>query len=305
MPDRSPGVHRRRRRAVWLTMTLVLLVSARASIADTQAPVAISDRATAVHGVELHYLEAGTGPVVVLLHGLAGSAEEWRSTMQALAPRYRVIALDQVGFGRSGKPLLAYRPETFVDFLGGFLDSLAIDRVSLVGSSLGGWVAARFALARPATVDRLVLVGAAGFSSFAEDVGRETVDALRLASRADLKRIGQLAFHDPAYSSQAAVDQAFPGRIAAGDGYTVDRVVDSLARGLDALDGELDRIGQPTLVVHGVSDRLVPSSFATRFAQGIRGARLVSIEACGHLPQVECPGPLTTQLQEFLAGAGP
>jgi len=73
-----------------------------------------------------------------------------------------VIALDQIGFGKSDKPLLSYRVETFVDFLDGFVLALKIDRASFVGNSLGGWVAAAYALAHPERVDRLVLVDSAG-----------------------------------------------------------------------------------------------------------------------------------------------
>lgn len=301
MTQGSLDAVRRRRTVAWLPpVALALLAQASRAYADAPALVPIVDHTTSVYGIDLHYLEAGTGPVVVLLHGLAGNADEWRTTMQALAPAHRVIALDQVGFGRSGKPLLAYRPATFVDFLAGFIDVLALDHVTLVGSSLGGWVAARLAIARPATIDRLVLVDSAGFASFATDVGPDTVEALRLASRADLERVGELAFHDPAYSSEQAVERAFPGRIAAGDGYTVDRVVDALVRGDDALDDDLGHIGQPTLVVWGTSDRLIPTSYAKRFVENIRGARLVTIDACGHLPQVECAGEFTARLRDFL-----
>src|SRR5438067_6866400 len=104
-----------------------------------------------VFGARIHYVDVGAGPTVILLHGLADDVGVWGSVVPALAAKHRVIALDQVGFGRSDKPLLNYRAATFVDFLDGFLNELKIDRASLVGNSLGGWIAADFALAHPGT----------------------------------------------------------------------------------------------------------------------------------------------------------
>src|SRR5207248_7906451 len=94
--------------------------------------------------------------------GLADNVAIWDPVIPALAARFRVIALDQIGFGRSDKPLLNYRVSTLVDFLDVFLTELKIERASLVGNSLGGWVAAAYALAHPERVERLVLSDAAG-----------------------------------------------------------------------------------------------------------------------------------------------
>ncbi len=79
-----------------------------------------------VFGARIHYVDAGSGSVVVLLHGLADDVGVWESVIPALAAKHRVIALDQVGFGRSDKPLLDYRAATFVDFLDGFLNELKL-----------------------------------------------------------------------------------------------------------------------------------------------------------------------------------
>ena len=294
------------RLASWCAAAAIAILStARLAAAQALPPVAIAERTVSVHGIDLHYQEAGAGPMVVLLHGLAGSSVEWRPTLQALAGRYRVIALDQVGFGRSGKPLIANRRATFVDFLGGFLDALAIDHAAVVGNSQGGWVAARPAIARPGLVDRPVLVNAAGVASFANKAGPETVNALRLSTRADLQRVSELTFHNPAFASDAAVDGAFAGRIAAGGGHAIDRLIDSMLRAEDALDHDLPRITPPTLIVWGASDRLVPASFASRFVRGIHGARLETIDACGHMPPIECSSAFAASLLDLLGGRSP
>ena len=118
----------------------------------------------AIQGVRIHYVERGTGPIVVLVHGLADDARTWNATIEALAANYRVIAPDLIGHGRSDKPLLGYHAATFADFLEKFLDELKIDRATLVGNSLGGWAAILIALDEPQRIERLVLVDSAGYA---------------------------------------------------------------------------------------------------------------------------------------------
>src|SRR6266478_6466280 len=176
---------------------------------QTRAPV---DKVASVYGAKVHYVEAGTGSPVILLHGLADDIGVWESVIPALAAKHRVIALDQIGFGRSDKPLLSYRVATFVDFLDGFLNQLKIKRASLVGNSLGGWVAAAFTLAHPERVERLVLSDAAGYAALAKTMDPRALSALRLASRDDIRYLGPLTFHDKRFYED--VDLAFKQRLA-------------------------------------------------------------------------------------------
>src|SRR5262249_2160741 len=113
----------------------------------------------ALDGLELHYLSAGRGPVVVFLHGVGGFAESWRHTLDALAPRHTVVALDLPGFRHSTKPGGRSHPGFFAGAVGGFLEMLGLGSVSLVGHSMGAAVAIAFALARPTRVERLALIG--------------------------------------------------------------------------------------------------------------------------------------------------
>ena len=254
-----------------------------------------------VFGAKVHYVDAGTGSPVILLHGLADDIGVWESVMPALAAKHRVIALDQIGFGRSDKPLLDYRVATFVDFLDRFLDELKIDHASLVGNSLGGWIAADFALAHPERIDRLVLCDAAGYAALGKNMNARTLSALRLASRDDIRYLGPLTFHDKRFYED--VDLAFKQRVTAGDGYTIDRVVDSIIRNEDVLDGRLGAIRKPTLIVWGREDKVIPLSFAERFHNEITGSRLEVIDNCGHMPHVECPDEFTRIVLEFLGDA--
>src|SRR5262245_39785615 len=118
----------------------------------------ITLRGGEVDGLSLNYVTTGRGPAVVLLHGLGGFAESWRHTIDALATRATVFALDLPGFGRSAKPRTIYGLGYFARALHGFLDALGLGQASLVGHSLGGSVAVTYALTHPSRVERVALV---------------------------------------------------------------------------------------------------------------------------------------------------
>ena len=100
-----------------------------------------------VFGQRIAYYDTGSGPVVVLVHGFASEARfDWGNVILPLARRHRVIALDQIGFGASEKPLIDYSIQTYVDFLGEFLRVLKVKEFTLVGESLGGWISALYTI---------------------------------------------------------------------------------------------------------------------------------------------------------------
>src|ERR1700687_4492168 len=118
----------------------VLLVAVFATPAVGQSPPARPEEKTvAVFGQTIHYWDVGSGPVVVLVHGLGSRKEgDWGRVVAPLSQKYRVVALDQIGFGQSDKPVIDYSIQTYVDFLNEFLHQLKIEKVRLVGESLGG-----------------------------------------------------------------------------------------------------------------------------------------------------------------------
>jgi pimeloyl-ACP methyl ester carboxylesterase len=280
---------------VWLVSTSLILFSICSNGQnETEPKQRPAGNFVSVFGAKLHYVDAGSGPVVVLLHGLADDVGVWESVMPALAAKHRVIALDQIGFGRSDKPLLGYRAGTFVD---GFLNELKIDRASLVGNSLGGWIAASFTLTHPERIDRLVLCDAAGYAAVTKTMDPRALRALRLASREDIRYLGPLTFRDKRFYED--VDLALKQRVTAGDNYTINQLLDSIIRGEDVLDGRLGAIHKPTLIVWGREDKLIPLNFAERFHKEITGSRLEVIDNCGHMPHVECADKFNHALLRF------
>jgi pimeloyl-ACP methyl ester carboxylesterase len=283
---------------VWLVSTSLILFSICSNGQnETEPQQRPAGNFVSVFGAKLHYVDAGSGPVVVLLHGLADDVGVWELAIPALAAKHRVIALDQIGFGRSDKPLLGYRAATFVDFLDGFLNELKIDRASLVGNSLGGWIAASFALTHPERIDRLVLCDAAGYAAVTKTMDPRAFSALHLASREDIRYLGPLTFHDKRFYED--VDLALKQRVTAGDNYTINQVLDSMIRGEDVLDGRLGAIHKPTLIVWGREDKLISLNFAERFHKEITGSRLEVIDNCGHMPHVECADKFKHALLKF------
>lgn len=295
---------------IYRRKTLVALVAALAFSSATalsaQQPAGDSvGKFITVFGAKIYYIDRGTGPVVVLVHGLGDQASVWNQTIGPLAKDHRVIAVDLIGFGHSDKPLLDYRADTFVDFLNGFLSALHVGSATFVGNSLGGWVIAELALEHPETVEGLVLVDPGGFSSDPKKFPPRLLKALRLSTRDDYRYFARLTFYDKKfYPTEAFLDYAIGERVRRGDGYTISKSIESLLRNDDVLDNRLGAIRVPTLIIWGRGDRLVPLSTAQRFNREIKGSRLHVIEKCGHIPQVECPADLNAALLQFLSGTG-
>jgi pimeloyl-ACP methyl ester carboxylesterase len=253
-----------------------------------------------VFGQKIHYVEAGSGPTVILLHGLGGSTQVWQFNIAALAEKYHVVVPDQIGFGKSDKPLVNYRIRTYVDFLDQFCKQLKIERATLVGNSMGGWIAAMFTASFPDRVDKLVLVDAAGYTP-PKDLDTRTFFGLNPTTREGMKVLVAKVFYNKAFQTDAAIDQAITARLAAGDGYTINSITESIIRGEDFLDDVVKTIKRPALIVWGRQDGLVPVAEGERFNRDIAGSKMVVIDQCGHVPNAEKPGEFNAALLKFLA----
>lgn len=255
-----------------------------------------------IFGQKIHYIEAGSGPDVLLLHGLGGDATNWEFTVPALASKYHVWAPDQIGFGASDKPMINYRVQTLVDFLEAFCQKVGIDKATLVGNSLGGWTAAEFTLEHPERVEKLVLVDSAGYS-FANAPTKPTramLLALNPSTVAGAKTVLGLIFSHQSLVTDANARLLFQKHLANNDGYTINAFIDSILRGEDLLDDKLGGIKVPTLIVWGRDDHLVPLASGEQFAKDIAGSQLKVFDGCGHVPQIECAAPFNAELGKFL-----
>ena len=281
-----------------LLLTTVLFLSASVTVFATQATPLVS-KEIAVFGQKIHYVEAGSGPTVILLHGLGGSTQVWQFNLGPLAEKFHVIAPDQIGFGKSDKPLVNYRIRTYVDFLDQFCKQLKIERATLVGNSMGGWIAAAFTAAFPDRVDKLVLVDAAGYTP-PKDLDTRAFFGLNPTTRDGMKLLAAKVFYNKLFQTDALIDQAIAARLAAGDGYTINSITESIIRGEDFVDDTIKTIKRPTLIVWGREDGLTPVADAERFNRDIAGSKLVVFNQCGHVSNVEKPAEFNAAVIKFL-----
>jgi 4,5:9,10-diseco-3-hydroxy-5,9,17-trioxoandrosta-1(10),2-diene-4-oate hydrolase len=252
--------------------------------------------------MHLHHCEAGAGPAVVLLHGGgpgASGASNFAKNLPVFAGHFRTLVVDQPGYGESGKPPVRGNYFTFAaDALNGLLDELGIDRVHLVGNSLGGGTAVRFALSYPERAGRLVLMGPGGLSLnvFAPD---PTEGVKRLAafaappgpSREKMAAFLRTLVFDQRLITDDLIDERFA---AACDPESLRAMASMGASFLDPdsfEDGllwrEAHRLRHRVLLIWGREDRVNPVDGALVALKLIRRAQLHVFGGCGHWVQLE------------------
>jgi pimeloyl-ACP methyl ester carboxylesterase len=268
-----------------------------------------------IHGQRIAYREAGAGPVVLLIHGMAGSATTWKAVMPVLATEFTVVAPDLPGHGDSEKWVGDYSLGAFANMLRDLLVALGHERATVVGQSLGGGIAMQFAYQFPERCERLVLVGSGG-------LGREVNPLLRALTLPGSEAVLQLACADPIRSAISAV-----GRFASGVGFRPAPVTAELWRSysslgdvevrhafLRTLRAVIDTRGQavsaenrlhlaaemPTLIVWGDSDPIIPVEHAYAAHDAIAGSRLEIFPGVGHFPHCEAPARFAALLSEFI-----
>jgi pimeloyl-ACP methyl ester carboxylesterase len=277
-------------------------------------------REISIHDQRITYRTAGSGPVLLLVHGMAGSASTWRQVMPGLAQRFTVIAPDLLGHGRSDKPQGDYSLGAFACTLRDLLVALGHERATVVGQSLGGGVALQFSYQYPERTERLVLVGSGG-------LGQEVNPILRLLSLPGAENVLRLACAAP-------VRGAFEwfGGTAARVGLGPAPVVRELWRSYASLGDEatrhaffrtlravVDPRGQavsasnrlhlaaelPTLIVWGDADPIIPVSHAYAAHDSMPGSHIEVFPGVGHYPHCEDPKLFVEVLTEFIENTIP
>lgn len=280
---------------------LALVIALSISALQAQSP---ERKTVEILGQKIYYAEAGaTGATVILLHGLGGDATNWALTIPALAKNFHVYAPDQIGFGQSDKPQLNYCVGTYVDFLDRFYQKLGIAKATLVGNSLGGWIAASYALAHPDKVEKLVIVDGAGYSPKrwgGPELTRESLSQLNPSTIADTKKTISLVFANKQMATDQMAEQMLMARMKKGDGNTINQLIESIFRGNEFLDGKVSGIKTPSLVIWGREDGLTPLAMGKAYAEDLKGSELLVIDNCGHVPQLEAPVKFNEALIKFL-----
>ena len=272
-----------------------------------------------LHGRSITYREAGEGPVLLLIHGMAGTSEGWDAVIGRLARGHTVIAPDFPGHGESEPGGGDYSLGGLATGLRDLLAVLGHDRATLVGHSLGGGVAMQFAYQFPEIVERLVLVSSGG-------LGPEVSPVLRAAALpgADLF-IGATAAIGGRVGSAVGRGLGMVGLRPSADVAEVARGYASLADAgrrrafLSTLHAVVGTAGQrvaagdrlylaeaiPMLIVWGARDPIIPASHAEAAHEALPGSRLEVFDGVGHLPQLEEPVRFVDLLEDFIASTEP
>ena len=276
--------------------------------------------AITVDGDRVVYRAAGKGPLLLLVHGIAGSAVTWRHVMPALADRFSVLAPDLLGQGRSDKPRGDYSLGAHADMLRDLLDALGHERATVIGQSLGGGVAMQFAYQFPERCERLVLVDSGG-------LGREVTRYLRMLAVPGFELVFPL-FCTPwlrdagnrvatwlgraGVRSTPASQEIWRSYASLADAESrraffrsLRDVIDFRGQAVSAL-GRLHRAAQlPTLIVWGAQDPFIPVSHAVATHAAIPGSRLEIFDGVGHYPHCEAPERFARVLVDFIASTEP
>jgi 3-oxoadipate enol-lactonase len=252
-------------------------------------------------GRDIGYDDRGRGDAVVLLHPFPLDRRIWAGVGDALAARHRVIAVDARGFGESA-PSARFSIDELAADLEALLDTLGVQRVALLGMSMGGYAALAFAARAGARLERLVLADTRAAADTPE-VRRKRDEAIALCRRPDGGAAAYLAGSLGRLLSPAAP----PALVAHVRGRAEDRP-GHLVAGLEALRDRPDRtavladIACPTLVLCGADDQVTPATEMRAMAAAIPDARFVALADAGHLSHLEAPGAFERAVSAFLTG---
>ncbi len=273
-----------------------------------------------LHGHRVGYRIGGSGPVIVLIHGMAGSSATWRSVMPALAERFTVIAPDLVGHGDSEKPRGDYSLGAFASGVRDLLLALGHERATVVGQSLGGGVAMQFAYQFPERCERLVLVASGGLG---EDVNL----LLRLLALPGAEFVLPLACTNWLHDAGVSVGRWLAniglhtsphlreiwgsyGSLADAETrtafvHTLRSVVDVTGQRVSAADRLYLASEVPTLIIWGDHDHIIPVDQGRVTHEAIPGSRLEIFEGAGHFPHCERPDHFAAVLTDFMDTTSP
>jgi pimeloyl-ACP methyl ester carboxylesterase len=270
-----------------------------------------------IDGTPVNYADIGEGELepIVFVHGLGGQWQNWLENIPRAALERRVIALDLPGFGRTPMPGDRVTISGYGRCVDALCEKLSLGRVDMVGNSMGGYIAAEVAIQFPERIDQLILVSAAGITS-ADIVHRPILTMGRVAAAVatyGAARHRQIASRPKSRHMALALVARHPSLLKA------DLAYEGFFKGTgkpgfdDALRASLeydfrDRlpdIRQPTLIVWGEKDSIIPVKDAHEFERLIPDSRKVVMRDTGHIPMAERPGTFNDLMMEFLAETGP
>ncbi len=268
-----------------------------------------------IHGHRVSYLAEGEGPLIVLIHGVTGTCDQWAPVAPLLSSRFSVIAPDLLGHGRSAKPRGDYSLGAYASGIRDLVVTLGYDKATVVGHSLGGGIAMQYAYQYPERCERLVLVSSGGLGEEVHPMlraatlpGSELVLPLiagrrvRAAGGLVSRLLGQVGLRPSSDLSEMARGY---GSLADADTrrafvHTLRSVIDPMGQRVNATDRLYLAADMPALIVWGRRDPVIPVSHAGVAERGMPGSRLEIFEGSGHFPQLDDPVRFARLLTDFI-----
>lgn len=270
-------------------------------------------RTVMVDGQRIAYLDAGSGPPVILLHGFGGALWQWEYQQAALSASHRVITLDLLGAGWSDKPDIEYTPDQILESFRGFMDAVGVQRASLVGNSMGAGVAMGMALTYPERVDRLVLI--AGLPDRVREKVTSPLIKRALESRVPVwlaalgnwvagrsltRAVLREMVHDERLLTPAVIERSYRNRKRAGLVGPLLAMAGSLPLWEEGFAKRLGDIRHPTLILWGAEDKVFPPQVGKEMHATMPASSFMLIPESGHIPQWERPWQVNLILLQFL-----
>jgi len=257
-------------------------------------------------GIATHYLKAGSGHPLLMLHGsgpgVSGTAN-WQNNIGTLAERFHVLAPDIVGFGDTERPeTIVYSLRTWTDHVWAFLDAQGIESASIVGNSLGGRIAMQMAIDQPDRITKMVLMGAPGVGMTLTE-GLAALRAYRPSRDAMRDLLRNFFAVNPAMITDELVEIRYQASVANGAFETYEAMFnDPRHKGseLGITEEEVRAITTPTLLIHGREDKVVPLAVSVTMLGLFPNADLHVFSACGHWTQIERADEFSALVADYL-----
>jgi pimeloyl-ACP methyl ester carboxylesterase len=263
----------------------------------------------AVDGMDVHVRDEGSGPAVVLLHGTSSSLHTWDGWAERLRHRYRVVRFDLPAFGLTGpSPARDYSIDAYAAVVDHVTRRLGLRRFVLGGNSLGGGIAWRYALAHPDRVEALILVDAVGYRLRGADLpiafrmaGWSVIPALLtpLDPRRLVENGVRKSYGDASRIRPEIVERYWQLTLRAGNRTAFADLLRSIPQRDDS--ARIRELRQPTLILWGSHDRLIPVEAARSFARDIPGSQVIVYDGLGHIPMEEDPARTGADVERFLS----
>ena len=256
-------------------------------------------KTTEIDNNKIRYFEKGTSKdTLLLLHGLGASAERWEDVIPLFTKKFRVIVPDLIGFGYSDKPIVDYTTDYFAEFISKFVDKVGLERLNIIGSSLGGQIAAESIINQNLDVAKLVLVSPSG-------IMKHSTPALNTYISAALYPNNESALNAfQTMSGRKKIDEKIvSGFVERMQLPNAKMAFMSTLLGLSnskVITEKLQLITIPTLIVWGENDPVIPIEYAQSFISGINDCRFYKMIGCGHTPYAEEPDVFFQIVSDFL-----